>query len=324
MSTVHFLDVKPGDCSIIQHTSGWVTMIDVCSAHPTPRVGVSLAQPRNPTDPVNPVQYLRDLGIPRLTRLIVTHPDMDHIDGIASIAAEFQPFSFWDTNNNKTIEPHQFRSNWQYQNWNAYQMLRCNPAYYNCSRSSVMAGSVGKDKDTLLSMFKDEILVLSPSWYLLASADQTGDYNDASCVILYKTCGRRILFCGDSHNKTWEYILNAFPEEVEDIDVMLAPHHGRKSGREWKFLDHTRPKLTIFGRVPSEHLSYDAWRSRKLPFLTRPQVGSVIANIGIGEIKIYITRRPLNMVGSRSLAGRLYGPGFYWGKVTSRAVSDYL
>ena len=324
MSTVHFLDVKPGDCSIIQHTSGWVTMIDVCSAHPTPRVGVSLAQRRNPADPVNPVQYLRDLGIPRLTRLIVTHPDMDHIDGIASIAAEFQPFCFWDTNNNKTIELHQFRSNWQHQNWNAYQMLRCNPAYYNCSRSAVIAGSVGEDKATLLSMFVDEIHVLSPSRDLLASANQTGDYNDASCVILYKTCGNRILFCGDSHNKTWDHILSTFPKEVEDIDIMLAPHHGRKSGREWKFLDHTRPKLTIFGRAPSEYLGYHAWRDRELPVLTRPQVGSVIAKVDIAEIKIYVTKPSVGMFGNRSLAECLYDPGYYWGKVTWRAESDYL
>ena len=32
MARVHFLNVEEGDCSIIQHDNGDVTMIDVCSA----------------------------------------------------------------------------------------------------------------------------------------------------------------------------------------------------------------------------------------------------------------------------------------------------
>jgi len=34
MPVVHFLNVSDGDCSIIQHVSGRVTMIDVCKAGP--------------------------------------------------------------------------------------------------------------------------------------------------------------------------------------------------------------------------------------------------------------------------------------------------
>lgn len=321
MSTVHFLDVEPGDCSIIQHQSGWTTMIDVCSAHSTLRVGFNLNSYKSP---VNPVQYLRDLGVSRLDRLIVTHPDMDHIDGIASIATEFQPFSFWDTNNNKSIPPGQLRDDWQRRNWNTYQMLRRNPECYNCEVSFVESGCAGGDGRALSSMYKDEILVLSPSRDLLLSANRTGRFNDASCVILYKTCGNRILFCGDSNDKTWDHILNTFPNEVENIDIMLAPHHGRKSDRSWKFLDHTQPKLTIFGRAPSEHLSYDAWRNRELPILTRPQVGSVIATVDLAEIKIHVTSSTFNTYDKKSFFDILFYRGFYWGKVTWRAFSDHL
>ena len=34
MATIHFLNVKQGDCSIINHDSGRVTVIDVCNAKP--------------------------------------------------------------------------------------------------------------------------------------------------------------------------------------------------------------------------------------------------------------------------------------------------
>ena len=321
MSTVHFLDVEPGDCSIIQHQSGWTTMIDVCSAHPTLRVGFNLNLYKSP---VNPVQYLRDLGVSRLDRLIVTHPDMDHIDGIASIAEEFQPFSFWDTNNNKSIPPGKLRDDWQRRNWNTYQMLRRNPECYNCEVSFVESGCVGRDGGALSSIFEDKILILSPSRRLQISANKIGKFNDASCVILYKALENRILFCGDSNDKTWDHILNTFPNEVEDIDIMLAPHHGRKSDRSWKFLDHTQPKLTIFGRAPSEHLSYDAWRKRELPILTRPQAGSVIAKVGIAEIEIYVTSARFSKYAFGLLGNLHNNRGFYWGKVTWRAQSDYL
>ena len=33
MPSVHFLNVSPGDCSIIQHLSGRVTMIDICDGN---------------------------------------------------------------------------------------------------------------------------------------------------------------------------------------------------------------------------------------------------------------------------------------------------
>ena len=34
MATIHFLNVKQGDCSIIRHNSDRVTVIDVCNAKP--------------------------------------------------------------------------------------------------------------------------------------------------------------------------------------------------------------------------------------------------------------------------------------------------
>ena len=34
MPTIHFLNVKDGDCSILEHYSGHKTVIDVCNAKP--------------------------------------------------------------------------------------------------------------------------------------------------------------------------------------------------------------------------------------------------------------------------------------------------
>ena len=42
MATIHFLNVKQGDCSIIEHNSGHTTVIDVCNAKPVEPVEESL------------------------------------------------------------------------------------------------------------------------------------------------------------------------------------------------------------------------------------------------------------------------------------------
>ena len=96
MPTVHFLNVGEGDCSIIQHGSGRVSVIDICNGKTAlqrlvdeaaavsgigkyaARGGGNYGMKNRPTDPV---AYLRNLGVSSVFRFILTHPDMDHLDG---------------------------------------------------------------------------------------------------------------------------------------------------------------------------------------------------------------------------------------------------
>ena len=116
MPTIHFLNVKQGDCSVICDNSGRVTVIDVCNAKPPDaRVDFSNAywaqRQRGENGnfqqkryPVNPISYLRKHNINRIHRYIQTHPDMDHMDGIKTLFEEFRPVNFWDTDNMKEID----------------------------------------------------------------------------------------------------------------------------------------------------------------------------------------------------------------------------
>jgi len=119
MGIFHFLNVIDGACSIIQHPSGHTTVVDVCNASvesiaerlvkealvkalvDKEKAGGNYAQKRNP---VNPIEYLRGLGVASIFRFILTHPDMDHMDGIYALFEQFAPVNFWDTNNAKEIE----------------------------------------------------------------------------------------------------------------------------------------------------------------------------------------------------------------------------
>lgn len=106
MATIHFLNVKAGDCSIIKHNSGHITVIDVCNAKPveafTEVVLAELAKAERGISgnfqqkkyPVNPIGYMRDHGMSSIFRYIQTHPDMDHMDGNEALFDEFSPLNF--------------------------------------------------------------------------------------------------------------------------------------------------------------------------------------------------------------------------------------
>ena len=125
----------------------------------------------------------------------------------------------------------------------------------------------------------------------MSDANESGDYNDSSYVILCRTGAHRIVFGGDSHDKTWDHILEDHKSDVENIDLLIAPHHGRASDRSYDFLDVLKPKMTLFANAKSEHLAYNAWNYRELPFITNNQAGSIIINAETESMEIYVTHK---------------------------------
>ena len=122
MSTIHFLNVLEGDCNIIQHDSGRTTVIDISNGYndydTVEEIAVKNSQmrkdmylrtqvPSGKKDykqkgiPDNPIFYLKQKGIKNIFRFIVSHPDMDHLDGIKDFFDEFNISNIWDTNNKK-------------------------------------------------------------------------------------------------------------------------------------------------------------------------------------------------------------------------------
>ena len=96
------------------------------------------------------------------------------------------------------------------------------------------------------------------------------------------------MFPGDAHDATWEYVTKNHAGLVENCTVLIAPHHGRKSDRDFGFLDVLQPRLTLFGCAPSEHLAYGAWSYRELPYITQNQAGNVILEGTDEGIEVFI------------------------------------
>ena len=73
------------------------------------------------------------------------------------------------------------------------------------------------------------------------------------------------------------------------IMVFIASHHGRKSERSYELLDIVNPMMTFFGNAPAKHLTYQAWKNRKLEFITNNQAGTMIVDCQKPHLSIYIT-----------------------------------
>ena len=307
MSIIHFLNVKEGDCSVIQHDSNRVSVIDVCNAKPTETEESKLEKAyfsaalrgvlgnfNQKAHPVNPIEYFSEHEIDSIWRFILTHPDMDHMDGLQAFLGAFPPVVFWDTNNKKEMESESWsNSPYNQDDWELYKSLRDSNPQQNPKRLTNFSGDNGQywNRDENGNVGGDGYTILAPTPELVDEANRTGDYNDCSYVLLLRTNGSKVIFGGDSHDKTWDYILERWESDIRDIDVLIAPHHGRDSGRSYDFLNVLNPALTFFGNARSEHLAYYHWRNRGLPIVTNNQANCMIVDANVCPMKLYVTNK---------------------------------
>jgi len=305
MPTIHFLNVLEGDCNIIQHGSGRITVMDVSNAYndeDTPEEKAVKASrqrqemrnrtnvPSNKIDygqkrtPDNPIVYLKEnLGVDSIFRFIISHPDMDHIDGIKDLYTEFPIINTWDSDNNKSIDLNTYFSGYNKEDWQFYTQLRA-------GRLTTTKRLTYYDTDSNSYWKEDGIQILSPSKDLVRRANESGDYNDASYVLLYrvtKTGGKvwKIVFAGDSDDHSWEHILKEHKDDVSNVDVLLAPHHGRDSNRSYEFLKTLNPRVTLLGNASSKHLAYGCYPPIRI---TNNQAGYVVIDISESAMTFYV------------------------------------
>ena len=141
MSKLHFLNVDPGDCTIIEHNSGHVSIVDVCDGFTPEDIQRGLASYSNveadwkkvlvkgangnfrmKENLTNPVEYLSNLGLKNVFRFILTHPDMDHMDGLKALSDYASISNFWDSGVRKD-KPDFGGSPYHEEDWDQYIKL---------------------------------------------------------------------------------------------------------------------------------------------------------------------------------------------------------
>jgi beta-lactamase superfamily II metal-dependent hydrolase len=302
MASIHLLNVKPGDCSVIRHNSGRVTVMDICGGNaPTPSTAPrGILQVLLEIEEANggnfrmcertthPLDYMRRIGIRTIDRFILSHPDMDHMDGLRRLIDEFEVLNFWHTG--ATREPPPFGQGAPYdeRDWLAYRALVAgNPG--NVKVLQKLAGARFKyanvDDE---NGFNDGLHIVAPDPQLLNDPDPNDDVNEGSFVVSYNTDAGLFILPGDAHDEAWKYAVANRRDLVQDCSFLLAPHHGRDSGRSYDFLEVLRPKLTLIGCAPSEYIDYRQWHQRGLPIITSNQCGNVWLELHTGFYEVWV------------------------------------
>ena len=239
----HFINVGKGNSTIIDFPSERLSVIDVDDSRAISAFERSLMEIQKKAKLTNPIDYIISQFPNReIFRFILTHPDMDHMSGIQELFRKKDVRNFWDTNNNKHIDPSTWsNSPYNEEDWNFYQQMR------QSNKDSPRVLPLYRGADSECCWIQDAVEILAPTPQLVTQANESQDYDHLSYVLMVKYAQRKILLGGDATKKVWEDILNDenYGESYIKSDVFLAPNHGSPGHISKDILDVINPDLTI-------------------------------------------------------------------------------
>ena len=300
MPKIHFLNVNQGDCIILEHNSSRISIFDICAGNierkeqtiqedlAKSEISPAKGNFRMCEHPTNPLDYIANMGAKSIWRFILSHPDMDHLDGFDALMSEYDVLNFWDSGARREKPDFGNYGGFKEEDWDRYaKVIAGKESATTVVRAQAGAKFKFANEDDTAENIGDALHILAPDQELIDEGNRTQDFNDASYVVLYESAIGKVILAGDAHDATWEYVKENYKSDVSDVALLIAPHHGRKSGRNYEFLDYVNPKLTLFGCAPSEHLAYDAWNYRNLTHITNNQCGNIVAE-GSQQMEIYV------------------------------------
>jgi len=283
MKRLHFLNVREGDCIIIENDSD-ISIIDICNGSKCYDVGIeesiswrfesAKGNFHQKEHPENPICYLQDIGINKINRFILTHPDMDHMDGIKSLFEYITNSAYLYHTDNKKVITDFSNGRYKEEDWKFYQ----------------------QNKDKAIEKYSGDnignFFVLSPTKEIVKQAMQSNNYNSSSYVLLWEIGKYKVVFAGDSDKVAWEHTINNHKLKVSDIDILIAPHHGRKNNQDFSFVDVLKPKYTLLGNTErnSDYLAYKPYQKYGKT-ITNNQGGNIIVQLESDGLNILVENK---------------------------------
>lgn len=267
MPEIGLFSVGNGDTSYIQHGSDNFTIIDCVI---------------DDGDPRDIIGRLKEKGEGKgIRRFISTHPDDDHIRGIHHLDKDFPILNFYVVANN-AIKKEKTES------FEHYKKLRDGDKAFFIEKGSTRKwmnldgdgrGSSGVNilwPDRRNKFFKEA----------LKQAGAGEAFNNMSCVIRYSlNGGASCIWLGDLETTFMENIQGNI--ELLQTDIVIAAHHGRKSGKipnSW--LDALKPKIIVIGEAASRELNYYSGYNT----LTQNRCGDIFFDLHDTDVDIYTSK----------------------------------
>lgn len=279
MIKIHVLNVGHGDCILVEHPSGRLSIIDInCTSEMdqdsrsellehyrnqhvfgasnivTSMFPGSVAKEQSLLKTAGydvaltePIAYLKGMSLTETPwRFISTHPHMDHLSGLSALRDEIGFQHAWILPNTFT-QNKQSPSETQKQDWALYERLRA-------GEGTGVTTITPREGDQNNFWQQDGIHILGPTNALLNSATNP---NDISYVLLIKYGTTKIVLGGDAEKSTWKHITETYPDAIRNVTLLKASHHGRDSGYYQPAVSLMKPRVTVVsvGKKPSTDAS---------------------------------------------------------------------
>ena len=193
----HFIDVGQGDAILLQYGST-NSLIDT---------GTEKNYSKLKT-------YLKKINVKKITNLIITHPDSDHLGGADYVIKDYNVKKIYMTTYSSKSSEYK-------------EMISAIKKY------SVKRVNVKKDSKINIGGIKANVL------YTNTKAE---DSNDSSIVLKLKHGKKSFLFTGDISAKVEKQIASKYNVNV---DVLKVSHHGSSSSSAVSFVKETSPQYSI-------------------------------------------------------------------------------
>ena len=244
---VNFLNVGQGDCILIEAPKKYNILIDGGGTPlSTFDVGGKVVIP-----------YLRRKGISEINLLILTHPNLDHLEGLLPVLREFKVGMVLDSG------------------------LICDISEYREFISIIKEKNIlyhqAKVGDNFVFSKNLEMLLLNPLY--TSNLSNESDFNNASIVIKLFYKNADFLFTGDVEEDAEKRML--IWQNILKSDVLKVAHHGSSSSSSLEFLEKVNPIIAVisvgknnFGH-PSEKI-IKRLKDKNIPVYRTDQNGTVI------------------------------------------------
>jgi beta-lactamase superfamily II metal-dependent hydrolase len=257
----HFLNVGNGDCTVIdfpartngvgQNQDARVMMVDIHHHGDHEEYEHVIDYYKK--------HFRNGAGLRPIFRYVSSHPHKDHMMGLKALFFEVKVCNFWDIDHE--FAPAQDAPDWQEykDDWFFYEKLRDGTNGVTVLRYTDASRPVQYWDE-------DRITVLSPSGELYKFVHEREDgtrrtkdeigaqLNNLSYVLLIQVNGLKVLLTGDAEQKCWDYILANHAEDIKNIDILKAPHHGRESAFHEEAVRLMKPKhIVLSAAADCEH-----------------------------------------------------------------------
>ncbi|MBN2802556.1 MAG: DNA internalization-related competence protein ComEC/Rec2 [Deltaproteobacteria bacterium] len=221
---VDFLETGQGDSTLITFPDGAHWLVDAGGT----------AKKEIGKEHIFPV--LKSLGVNKLQKIVLTHPDPDHLMGLPYIASRIKTDEIWE--NGQGIEED------------------ANPVYYKLLKLAKKEGINIKRGNEICRRHKIHgaiVDVLHPCNYE-SSYNPSFSFNDNSIVLKITYKNKSILLTGDL---SIEGEMELLSKEINlRADVLKLGHHGSRSSSSIDFLKEVNPKIAIGSMGPFNRYNF--------------------------------------------------------------------